>query len=144
MTDQFKSGDRVFHRRRKQAGTFIYYDDMRTKLNDTAWVEIDGEDCHVSVDQLESLEGEKTTIKFEVQVGLYVRGAMRELIKKERRAYIDLKIQHREVRHPGYSIFKFVLTGKHEYCEDWKNRVQRIIKNSGAQNIPEAERGEEL
>lgn len=48
----FKEGDKVFHKQRKEWGVFKSYDDRNTATNNNAWVDFDGEELQVSLAQL--------------------------------------------------------------------------------------------
>lgn len=56
MKKIFTPGQKVYHKGRQEYGIFFCYDELSTEINDTCWVEIDGEDQHVSVDQIEAAE----------------------------------------------------------------------------------------
>jgi hypothetical protein len=47
-----KPGQKIYHKRRKEFGTFLKYDDHRNEINDTCWVEIDDEELHMSCEQI--------------------------------------------------------------------------------------------
>jgi hypothetical protein len=52
LTLPLQSGEKIYHKQRGQHGTFLHYDEHRTEINDTCWVEIDGEELHVTCDQV--------------------------------------------------------------------------------------------
>jgi hypothetical protein len=52
LTLPLQHGEKIYHKQRDQHGTFLNYDEHRTEINDTCWVEIDGEELHVTVDQV--------------------------------------------------------------------------------------------